>query len=76
MKKHNQAQRNEPTHDEIAALAYFIYEDEGCIPGNDEANWREAESLLRQQIEDGILPFSNDGASRDGSRRHLEMSTR
>ena len=76
MKKYNQAQRNEPTHDEIAALAYFIYEDEGCIPGNDEANWREAESLLRQQIEDGISLFSNDGASRDGSRRHLEMSTR
>ena len=74
--KHNQAQANEPTHDEIAALAYFIYEDEGCIPGNDEANWREAEYLLRQQIKDGTSLFSNDGASRDGSRPRLEMSTR
>ena len=74
--KHNQADSNEPTHAEIAALAYFIYEDEGCIPGNDEANWRAAESMLRLQITDGTARFSNDGASRDGSRPRLEMSTR
>ena len=74
--KHNQAQGNEPTHAQIAALAYFIYEEEGCLPGNDAANWREAESLLRLQIKDGTSLFSKDGASRDGSRPRLEMSTR
>ena len=78
MKKHNRnhSESNEPTHSQIEALAYFIYEEEGCIPGNDEANWRAAESLLRQQIKDGTPRFSNDGASRDGSRPRLEMSTR
>ena len=74
--KHNEAQVKQPTHAEIAALAYFIYEEEGCIPGRDEENWRAAETLLRQQIEDGAPLLSNDGASRDGSRSRLEMSTR
>ena len=78
MKKqnHKQAQGIEPTHAEIAALAYFIYEDEGCIPGTDEANWHAAESLLHLQIKAGTSLFSKDGASRDGSRPRLEMSTR
>lgn len=73
---HNESnERDEPTHSQIEALAYSIYEEEGCIPGNDAANWRAAESLLRQQIKDGTLP-SNDAASGDGSRPRLEMSTR
>ena len=78
MKKQNgnHSQANGPTHAQIAALAYFIYEEEGCIPGSDEANWHAAESLLREQIADGTLFFGNDGASRDGSRPHLELSTR
>ncbi len=78
---HNDAGDNEPTHAQISALAYHIYEDEGCIPGSDEANWREAERALRQQIEDGTPLFSNhgagrDGAGRDGSRPRLAMTTR
>ena len=76
MKKNKQTPSNEPTHSEIEALAYFIYEEEGCIPGNDEANWRAAESMLRLQIKDGTALFRKDGASRDGSRPRLEMSTR
>ena len=76
MKNQKQPPSNEPTHSQIEALAYFIYEEEGCIPGNDEANWRAAESMLRLQIKDGTALFSKDGASRDGSRPRLEMSTR
>ena len=73
---HKKSKGDEPTHAQIAALAHFIYEEEGCIPGRDEANWHAAESLLREQIKDGTSLFSNDGASRDGSRPRLEMSTR
>ena len=76
MKKNKQTPSNEPTHSQIEALAYFIYEEEGCIPGNDEANWNAAESMLRQQIKDGTSLFCNDGAGRDGSRPRLEMRTR
>lgn len=78
MKKQNRSrsQSNDPTHAQIAALAYFIYEEEGCIPDSDEANWHAAESLLREQIADGTSLFSSDGASHDGSRPHLELSTR
>ncbi|MEO6789148.1 MAG: DUF2934 domain-containing protein [Chthoniobacteraceae bacterium] len=74
--KHDHDENNEPTHSQIAALAYFIYEEEGCIPGNDAANWNAAESMLRRQIKDLTSLVSNDGASRDGSRPRLEMSTR
>ena len=78
MKKHqhSQAPVKQPTHAEIAALAYFIYEDEGCIPDRDEENWNAAESMLRRQIKDLTSLVSNDGASRDGSRPRLETSTR
>ena len=38
-----------PTHEEIAALAQHIYEEEGCPFGRAEAHWREAERRLRQQ---------------------------
>lgn len=78
MKKQNSnhSPANDPTHAQIAALAHFIYEEDGCIPGSDEANWHAAKSLLREQIADGIFFFSNDDASRDGSRPRLELSTR
>ena len=76
MKNQKQPPSNEPTHSQIEALAYFIYEEEGCIPGNDAANWHAAESMLRQQTKDSTSLFSKDGASRDGSRPRLEMSTR
>ncbi len=34
------------SRDEIASLAYTIYEARGCEPGRDLDNWLEAESTL------------------------------
>jgi len=35
-----------PSHDEIAALAYSIFEKNGRIPGRDKENWLQAEKQL------------------------------
>jgi hypothetical protein len=37
----------EPTHSEIAALAYQLYEAGGRIDGRDVDDWLEAERRLR-----------------------------
>jgi hypothetical protein len=39
----------EPSHDEIAALAQRIYEDEGCPEGCADEHWYEAERRLRER---------------------------
>jgi hypothetical protein len=36
-----------PTHEEIAARAYAIYENQGRVPGHCQANWHQAEWALR-----------------------------
>jgi hypothetical protein len=33
-------------HDEIAAVAYELYEARGCIPGRDLDDWLEAERIV------------------------------
>lgn len=35
-----------PKRDEVAALAYQIYAEEGCPEGSDYLHWREAEGIL------------------------------
>lgn len=35
-----------PTHDDIARLAYTIFEKNGKVPGRDMENWLEAERQL------------------------------
>ena len=35
-----------PTHEEIAKVAYAIFERNGRIPGRDQENWLEAEAQL------------------------------
>jgi len=37
---------SKPTHEEIATLARAIYEQKGCVPGQDLENWLEAEKRL------------------------------
>ena len=46
---------DEPSHEEIAALALHIYEEEGCIPGHDEEHWHEAERRLRRRAEGAAI---------------------
>jgi len=35
-----------PTHEEIARVAYAIFEKNGKIPGKDQENWLKAEAQL------------------------------
>jgi Protein of unknown function (DUF2934) len=35
-----------PTHDDIAALAYALWEQQGCPEGTSEENWLTAEKQL------------------------------
>ena len=35
--------------DEIARVAYNLYENRGCTPGNDFSDWLEAERIVRQK---------------------------
>jgi len=38
-------------HDEIAKVAYELYEKEGDIRGNDLKNWYEAENIVMKKHE-------------------------
>lgn len=40
--------RGEPTHDEIARHAYFLYEQRGGAPGAEWDDWFRAERELRE----------------------------
>lgn len=42
-----------PSQSEIAALAYALWEEQGCPHGNDLDHWLRAEQILREKI---ILP--------------------
>jgi hypothetical protein len=35
-----------PTHEDIAALAYALWQDQGCPDGTQEENWLRAELKL------------------------------
>ena len=35
--------------DEIARVAYNLYENRGCAPGNDFSDWLEAERIVKQK---------------------------
>jgi len=45
---HNRS-KNEPTHDEIAAVARAIWEQEGRPEGRNVEHWLQAEKQLRQR---------------------------
>jgi len=38
----------EPSNEEIAQLAYQLWEERGCESGNPEDDWFRAEAVLRQ----------------------------
>jgi Protein of unknown function (DUF2934) len=38
---------NNPTHEEIATLAYALWEGRGCPEGSPEVDWFEAEQELK-----------------------------
>jgi hypothetical protein len=44
---------NGPRQEEIARLAYELYEQRGRTPGNELADWLEAERILRARSQSG-----------------------
>ena len=43
------ANGNGPAHEQIADLARQIYQQSGCVEGNDAQNWLQAEQTLRDR---------------------------
>ena len=41
--------QNKNMIDEIARVAYNLYENRGCAPGNDFSDWLEAERIVKQK---------------------------
>ncbi|MBN2132628.1 MAG: DUF2934 domain-containing protein [Sedimentisphaerales bacterium] len=39
-----------PTREQIAERAEAIWRQRGCVPGEDEQNWYEAEAQLRREL--------------------------
>jgi hypothetical protein len=39
------------THEQISERAWALWRDRGCMPGQAEQDWHEAESLLRAKLE-------------------------
>jgi hypothetical protein len=52
-----------PTHEEIAAFAQRIYEEEGRPEGQADAHWHEAERRLREHSE-GVVVAGPDARER------------
>jgi len=38
------------TYEQIAQRAEHIWRQEGCLPGRDDQNWREAEAQLKAEL--------------------------
>ncbi len=38
------------TPEQIAERAYFIWQNRGCVPNEDERNWQEAEAQLKAEL--------------------------
>ena len=38
------------THEQIEERAKLIWQQRGCIPGEDERNWYEAETQLKREL--------------------------
>ena len=47
----------QPTHEDIARLAYQLYEQRGGEHGRDQEDWFQAERELRQFLQDAVGKF-------------------
>jgi len=39
-----------PTHEQITERAKVIWQQRGCVPGEDQKNWYEAEHQLQEEL--------------------------
>lgn len=63
-------------HDDIAAVAYELYEAKGCIPGWDLDDWLDAERIVLarhagQEIEE---PEEEDGPEETAQKEETKLS--
>lgn len=47
--RHKRAQRRDTDAQEVARVAYALYEQRGRVDGHDLEDWLEAEQLVRQR---------------------------
>jgi len=73
-----------PTHEEIAKVAYAIFERNGRIPGRDQENWLEAEAQLmaarrpvqQRQAASTLRKSNANVATRTGASTPARTATR
>lgn len=53
----------QPTHDEIAQLAYVLWQNRGCPADQDTELWLEAEQQLNQRASNSPFPQGDDFAT-------------
>ena len=49
-KKTNGMQQLELNKDDVAQVAYALFEQRGCMHGHDEEDWLRAEQIVRQRL--------------------------
>jgi len=59
-------------YDEIASLAYELYEKSGKVEGRDLVNWNEAEKIVRARY----AAKEKNGVSKDGEREYMGQDRR
>ena len=63
-----------PTESEIAALAYQLWQDNGCPIGSDKEDWFRAEAMLKNTlVENGEDLSGPASVPRDDNRTEFEM---
>ena len=72
----------EPTHEEIAVIAYALWQDRGCPHGSPEVDWLKAEQMLRVAIrrtetptEDATATAAQHAEAKPGAAIDDEPST-
>ena len=50
----------QPSHEQIAGMAYWLYVEQGSYPGHDLDDWFRAEQLLTLQLNELPAPSASD----------------
>jgi hypothetical protein len=55
-------------YDEVAKVAYDLFENRGKLHGHDMADWLKAEMIVKKRYPDKIEPESQPDKSKDKSK--------
>jgi hypothetical protein len=64
---------NPNLHDEIAKVAYDLYQKEGCPEGRNLIHWLEAEKIVKEQYAES--PGGASGRTADSERPNEKKAT-